>query len=135
MSVRSATLLRLWRTTRTAQRPILAILAFAVFAWGLQYKVSVYQTETAQHSVLGAKLFSQKQRLTSGVQKQRSLRSGRPASAAGLRPFTTSASGLPTKAPALALSRFQRIARPLGRLEAPSPYLNSPQSRGPPITA
>src|SRR5580704_11841282 len=52
---RYATLLRSRRIIRTAQTPILAILALTVFVWGLEYRLSVYQSETSRPSLLGAR--------------------------------------------------------------------------------
>jgi hypothetical protein len=38
------------------------MLSFAVFVWGLQYKVSLYHSLAAQHSIPAAKLLSQRER-------------------------------------------------------------------------
>jgi len=47
--------------------PVL-LLAFAVFAWGLQYKLSLYHSETRQTGVPEAKLLSPKERLTAPLE-------------------------------------------------------------------
>ena len=60
---RSSRLPRLDSTTRrTASGLFLATLAFAVFFWGLHYKLSLYRSNTAQHCSPEAKLLSQKER-------------------------------------------------------------------------
>ena len=127
-------MLRSRRITRTVQTPIFAILALAVFVWGLQYKISLYRSVNPQQNVLGAKLFSQKQRVAPGVQKQKSLCSSRPASAAGRRDYTFPVAALLTTAPAVPIGSLVGVTPQLGRLDAKSPHLDLRNPRGPPTT-
>jgi hypothetical protein len=46
---------------------VLALLSFAVFSWGLQYKLSLYHTSTAKSAPL-AKLLSQRERSLTSTQ-------------------------------------------------------------------
>ena len=124
-------MLRYRRITRTVQTPIFAILALAVFVWGLQYKISLYRSVNPQQTVLGAKLFSQKQRVAPGIQKLKSLCSSRPASAAGRRDYTTAVAALLTTAPTVPIGSFVDVAPQLGRLETKSPYLDLRNPRAP----
>lgn len=49
-------------TRRTTPAFLLAMLAFAVFFWGLRYKLSLYRSETTQRPSPAAKLLSQRER-------------------------------------------------------------------------
>jgi hypothetical protein len=75
----------------------LLVLAFAVFAWGLHYKLSLYRSEAAQHRQAAAKLLSQKERPFAGTEMERLLLHGLPV------PVTARASAAPSAATGLAL--------------------------------
>ena len=49
-------------TRRPAPAWLLVMLACAVFFWGLHYKLSLYRSESAQHSAPAAKLLSHRER-------------------------------------------------------------------------
>ena len=126
---------RFRRTTRRiAQTSILAILALAVFAWGLQYKLSLYRPEVNQSSLLAAKLFPPKERLVSSAQRQRTLCAGRPASLISRQLFTSASAALPTSGFAVRRPEYaQRVKLRSTPVEARSPYRDLQNPRGPPI--
>jgi hypothetical protein len=96
---RFSVLLRLERTTRrNLPALLLAMLAFAVFAWGLHYKLSLYRSETVQHRGPEAKLLSQRERPVPCTQMQGPLLSGRFAPRIVCRILRDTAAALPAYA-------------------------------------
>jgi hypothetical protein len=121
-------------TRRIAQTSILAILGLAVFAWGLQYKLSLYRPEANRNSVLAAKLFPPKERLVSSAQRQRTLCSGRPASLVGRQVYSSASAALPADSCAPPRLEYTQGMTPRSTpVEARSPYRNPRNPRGPPI--
>jgi hypothetical protein len=54
------------------------MLAFAVFAWGLQYKLSLYHSAGRTNAVPAAKLLSSRERHNPNTQIEEILLAGRP---------------------------------------------------------
>lgn len=76
----SSALLKFDRTNRTKSPALLffTMLSFAVFLWGIQYKLSLYHSEVAQRIVPVAKLLSQKERPSFSTQLERFLLTEHP---------------------------------------------------------
>jgi hypothetical protein len=55
-------------------------VGFAVFLWGVQYKLSLYCSETTQRSIPAAKLLSESERPISITQIEKLLAANRPLS-------------------------------------------------------
>jgi hypothetical protein len=105
-----------------------------VFAWGLQYKLSLYEPEANRNSVLAAKLFPPKERLVASAQRQITLCSGRPASLAGRQVFSSASAALPADGFAAPRLEYTKGMTPRSTpVEARSPYRNPQNLRGPPI--
>jgi hypothetical protein len=82
--------LRLFDTSsqRRSPRSLLALmLGFAVFLWGVQYKLSLYCSEATQRTIPAAKLLSETEQLISSAQLNRFLAVGRPLSIATRKPI------------------------------------------------
>jgi hypothetical protein len=73
----------------------LLMLAFAVFAWGLHYKLSLYRSEATQRQSV-AKLLSQKERPFAGKEMERLLRHGLPVAVNTRRASAATVADLPT---------------------------------------
>lgn len=74
----------------------LLVLAFAVFAWGLHYKLSLYRSAAASQQQPAAKLLSQKERPSAVMQMERLLHQGLPASVVTRRALPASVAALPS---------------------------------------
>jgi len=57
---------------------LVLLLGFAVFLWGMRYKLSLYQSDAAQRAVPAAKLLSQKERPVSSDKLANSFIAGQP---------------------------------------------------------
>jgi hypothetical protein len=134
----SNVLLKFDRTNRVKSPALLLfiMLSFAVFVWGVQYKLSLYHSEIAQRAIPAAKLLSQKERLSFSTQLESLLLPGRPL------PTTPSKQFFPThisqQAPAqLAVSiRLERELRVPTRSRATESYdIDLSPPRAPPIAA
>ena len=127
-------LLRLERTTRhNVQALLLAMLAFAVLAWGLHYKLSLYGSEAAQHLGPRAKLLSQRERLAPCTEMDGPLLSGWPAPRMACPLFRVTAPALTENAHAAISDRYLEDAMPqLGSLAKRSRHLVPSNPRGPP---
>src|ERR1700743_793038 len=79
-SSRSSALLKFDHTNRVKSPAFLffTMLSFAVFLWGIQYKLSLYHSEVAQRAVPVAKLLSQKERPSFSTQLEHFLLTGHP---------------------------------------------------------
>ena len=129
-------LLRLERTTRrNVPALLLAMLAFAVFAWGLNYKLSLYRSETAQHRGPEAKLLSQRERPAPCTQMEGPLLSGRTTFRIACQILRDTAAALPANAYVAISYRDRGDARPQPGADAKrSRYLVTCNPRGPPTT-
>jgi hypothetical protein len=73
---------------RNSPKSLLALmLGFAVFLWGVQYKLSLYYSEATQRAIPAAKLLSESEQPISSVQLDRFLAVGHPLSAAARKPI------------------------------------------------
>jgi hypothetical protein len=63
------------------------MLGFAVFLWGVQYKLSLYCSEATQRTIPAAKLLSETEQPISGTQLNRFLAVGNPLSVAARKPI------------------------------------------------
>jgi hypothetical protein len=75
---------------------ILAVaLSFAVFLWGLQYKVSLYYSAAAQRAIPAAKLLSQRERPLASAALERLTHAGLPLTAFAGRSLHDAVAELP----------------------------------------
>lgn len=132
------TLLKLEATTRRRLPAffVILMLMFAVSTWGLQYKLSLYHSLGARHSVPQAKLLSQKERPVTSGHMERLRLASRPFPSATHPIFPHSIAALPANTNLVALQ-----GREEGdvRLESASVLRFRPvspaSSRPPPATA
>jgi len=129
----SSALLKFVRTNRIKSPALLlfTMLSFAVFLWGIQYKLSLYHSEVVRRAVPVAKLLSQKERPSFSTQLERFLLTEHPVPKAPSRNFFTTQES-PTQ---FAISiRLERTVRLPDCGPTPKPHdidLSSP--RAPPI--
>jgi hypothetical protein len=110
------------------------MLAFAVFAWGLHYKLTLYRSEASQRQSV-AKLLSQKERLFAGTKMERLLLHGLPAPVITSRASTATVAALPaTGDPAPFVGHAGIVEQQANPVARPFLHLDPFDPRGPPTT-
>lgn len=121
-------------TRRTAPAMFLLMLAFAVFAWGLHYKLSLYRSEATHHRQPAAKLLSQKERPSTVMQMEHFLHHGLPAPVVARRALAAAVAALPSNGDAEP-GRYGSLVEPEANPVAePFRHLDPFDPRGPPTT-
>jgi hypothetical protein len=112
----------------------LLTLAFAVFAWGLHYKLSLYRSAEIRQHQPAAKLLSQKERPSAVMQMECLLHHGPPAPVVTRLTLTATVAALRSEGDA-------EHSKDVGRVEPEANlpvdrfrHLDSFAPRGPPIT-
>jgi hypothetical protein len=119
-------------TRRTAPAMFLLMLAFAVFAWGLHYKLSLYRSEATHHRQAAAKLLSQKERPFAGTGMERLLLHAVPIITR--RACAATVAALPvTGDPAPFGGHASLVELEANQLAEPFRHLDPFDPRGPPI--
>ena len=124
-------------TRRTSPALMLAVaLSFAVFLWGLQYKVSLYYSEAAQHAIPAAKLLSQRERPLASAPLERLTHAGLPLATFTGKSLHGIVAELPANAYLEALNRPGELLRtPRSPGASESRKFSPTAPRAPPITA
>ncbi|WP_158824199.1 hypothetical protein [Granulicella sp. S156] len=111
-------------------------LAFAVFVWGLQYKVSLYYSAAAQHAIPAAKLLSQRERPLASAPLERLTLEGLPLAAFTSKLLHSTVAELPANAHLEALERSGERLRTQPSFNASdSRHFSRIAPRAPPFTA
>jgi hypothetical protein len=112
----------------------LLMLALAVFAWGLHYKLSLYRSEATQCQSV-AKLLSQKERPFAGTETERLLLRGLPGPVITSRASATSVAVLPAAGdPAFLGGHAGFVEREANQVAEPFRHHDPFDPRGPPAT-
>ena len=124
-------------TRRKSPALMLAMaLAFAVFVWGLQYKVSLYYSAAAQHAIPAAKLLSQRERPLASAPLERRTLDGLPLAAFTGKSLHGTVADLPANAHLETMDRSgERLRTQASFRASDSRHFSRIAPRAPPITA
>jgi hypothetical protein len=120
---------------RNSPKSLLALmLGFAVFLWGVQYKLSLYCSEATRRAIPAAKLLSEAEQPISSARLDRFLAVGRPLSAATRKPIRDASIAAMEDVRFSHFDRAVEIRQQLYQAATCFPRLIQSHPRAPPIT-